>query len=154
MTLLDADKQNGLNAVGEDTLELFESIERSFDVDLGDLESLAGVRVAELAENICRLASYPPKEKCLSAVAFYKLRYALAELSDISSKSIRPTTSIKKLLPWRSRKARWSAMQERLDLKLPQLVLPGWLLLLCITVPTTLLLLAKFSIGLDINWGG
>ena len=44
MTLLDADKQNGLNAVGEDTLELFESIERSFDVDLGDLESLAGVR--------------------------------------------------------------------------------------------------------------
>jgi hypothetical protein len=45
MALLYADKE--LNAVGEDTWELFEAIEESFGVDLGDYYTLAGIGVGE-----------------------------------------------------------------------------------------------------------
>jgi hypothetical protein len=45
-------------------------------------------------------------------------------------------------------------MQEHLDLHFPQLAVPGWLLLLCLTIPTALLIFATESIGLSINWFG
>jgi hypothetical protein len=69
MTLLDADvKPNPL--LGEDTWELFEVIEDSFGVDLGDYSAVCGMTVSELAEVVSKKANYPAAEKCLSAVAF------------------------------------------------------------------------------------
>jgi hypothetical protein len=153
VTLLDADKQNDPNAVGEDTWELFESVERSFGVDLGDFDALTGIRVSELAETICRLANYPAREKCLSAVVFYKLRQAFETLFGAPSKSIRPTTPLKQLLPWRSRKTRWDQVQGYLDLQLPGLALPRWLLLSCLIVPIGGVIFAKAYIGPDLGWG-
>lgn len=157
MTLLDADKNltckhNDPNAVGEDTWELFESIEQSFGICLGDFESLAGIRISELAEKVCKLANYPAKEKCVSAVAFYKLRQAFVGLYGVPLRSIAPSTPVRQIMPWRSRRAKWRAMQEHLDLQFPQLAFPGWLLLLCLTIPAGLLIFAKESIGLEINW--
>ena len=52
MTLLGAQDQQGSNEVGEDTWELFESIEQSFGVDLGDYYNLAGEQVVEIGRQI------------------------------------------------------------------------------------------------------
>ncbi len=116
MTLLDADEKKELNTVGEDTWELFEAIEESFGVDLGDYHALAGITVGELAENICRLANYPAEERCLSAVAFYRLRRAFETLFSVPRRAIRPTTSVVQLLPWKSRRTQWRMLQEHLEL--------------------------------------
>lgn len=152
MTVLNADKRNDSNAVGEDTWELFESVEQSFGVDLGDFDSQAGVRVSELSERIFKLANYPAREKCISAVVFYKLRRVFTDLLGVPSRSICPTTPIKQLLPWRSRRARWRAMQEHLDLQFPQLSFPRWLLVFCLISPMALLIFVKESIGSGISW--
>jgi hypothetical protein len=154
MTLFDGNKHNDSNAVGEDTWDLFESVERSFRIDLGDFYSLAGIRVSELAENICKLADYPPNEKCLSTVVFYKLRKAFGDLFDIPSRSVRPNTPLRRLLPWRSREKKWRAMQEHLEIDLPGLVFPRSLLLFCLITPVTLLICGKEFLGLRLGWAG
>jgi len=154
MSLFDGIKPDDPNAVGEDTWDLFESVERSFGVDLGDFYSLAGIRVSELAERICKLADYSPNEKCLSAAIFYKLRKTLADLFDIPSKSVRPTTPLRQLLPWRSREKTWRAMQKHLEIEFPGLAFPRGILLLCLIAPVTLLVCAKEFLGLKLGWTG
>jgi hypothetical protein len=105
MALLYSDvKHNPM--LGEDTWELFEVIEDSFGVDLDDCHSLCGVTIRELAEVICRKANYPTEEKCLSADAFYRLRRAFETLFGIPRTTIRPATSVRNLLPWKSRSTR------------------------------------------------
>jgi hypothetical protein len=134
MTLLDADVKHN-PVLGEDTWELFEVIEDSFGVDLGDYHALCGVTVTELASVICGKANYPTEEKCLSAVAFYRLRRAFEVLFGIPRTTIRPATAVRNLLPWKSRSTQWLMLQEHLGLKFPRLNLPGWLLLLTVFAP-------------------
>jgi hypothetical protein len=58
MTLLDADiKADEL--LGEDTCELFEAIECSFGINLGDYRSHCGRTIRNLAAEIETLAKYP-----------------------------------------------------------------------------------------------
>jgi hypothetical protein len=151
MTLLDADEKKELNTVGEDTWELFEAIEESFGVDLGDYHALAGITVGELAENICRLANYPAEERCLSAVAFYRLRRAFETLFSVPRTAILPTTSVVQLLPWKSRRTQWRLLQEHLGLTVPGLMYPGWLLLLCLVTPAALLISAREFLGFRLS---
>lgn len=152
MTTLDLNHQNSSDALGEDTWDLYLAIEESFGVDLGDFGSLPGMRVSELAEMICKLADYPTKEKCLSAAVFYKLRQAFTRLYGVSAKSIRPSTPLKQLLPWRSRRTKWRQVQEHLKLGFPELVFPGGLVLVCLIAPATLLIWVNKHFGLEFGW--
>ncbi len=76
MTLLDADLMERRNVVGEDTWELFATIEDSFGVSFPNYEPLLGKTVQELADCIAKESSYPKADRCLSSVAFYRLRRA------------------------------------------------------------------------------
>src|SRR6201996_4974855 len=107
MTLLDAQDLQGSNEVGEDTWELFESIEQSFGVDLGDYHDLAGISIMELSQRINGLAKYPVEDSCLSLVAFNRLRRAFQNVTETPRSSVRPTTQIQDLLPWRTRHLQW-----------------------------------------------
>ena len=105
--LLDADVIHERdNTLGEDTYDLFETIEDSFGVELGDYRALCGLTITEIAREISKKANYPDKDRCLSAVAFYKLRRALREMSEIPPAPIRPATPVAELLPWKNRRAR------------------------------------------------
>jgi hypothetical protein len=58
--LLDADiiyEQHPV--VGEDTFELFETIEDSFGVELGDYRALCGLTITELASEVSKKAGAP-----------------------------------------------------------------------------------------------
>ena len=105
MVLLDAERDPG--AVGEDTWELFEVIEDSFGVELGSYYELAGVTVGQLAARIKSQASYSPPGRCLTSAAFHQLRKALTDTTGASRKSIRPTTPLSTVLPWRTRRSDW-----------------------------------------------
>ncbi len=109
------------------------------------------MRVSELAEKIYKLADYPTREKCLSAAVFYKLRQAVQNLYSVSPSSIRPSTAIKRSLPWRSRRTKWRQMQEHLKLSFPGLVFPSRLALLCLIAPATLLIWNNEHYGLELG---
>ena len=94
MTLLGAQDQQGSNEVGEDTWELFESIEQSFGVDLGDYYNLAGISIQELSQRIDGLAKYQVEDSCLSMVAFNKLRRAFQNVTETPRSAVHPATRI------------------------------------------------------------
>jgi hypothetical protein len=153
MTLLDANENQGSHSdVGEDTWELFEAIEESFAVDLGDYYGLAGISVGELSEKICMLANYPAEDRCLSSAAFYRLRRAFDSLFGVPRSGIRPSTLVRELLPWKSRKSQWRSLEEHLGLNLPKLMFPSWLLLLCLVASIALPVSVREFLGLKINW--
>lgn len=149
--LLDADRSLHPK-VGEDTWELFEAIEESFGVTLGNFYVLAGISISDLAAMICELANYPSREKCLSAAAFFRLRVGLEVIAGAPSKSIRPSTSVRQLLPWNSRRRAWKKLEEHLQLRLPTLMFSGWLLLASSLFPLMLLGLWKAYLGIAISW--
>lgn len=153
MTLLDAgQKIDGHSVLGEDTWDLFEAIEGSFAVDLGDYCDLCGMTIEQIAKEIGKRAEYPANEKCLSASSFYRLRRAFAEVLSIPRASIRPATSVAELLPWRRRtKVRWDLIERRLELKLPGLVWPGWALLASVVAPAVLLIVLRVCFGIPLN---
>jgi len=105
MTLLDADIKPD-PVLGEDTWDLFETIESSFGIDFGDYRSYCGKTIRELAAEIEALAKYPSADKCLTAVAFYRLRRVLQQFG-FSRSTIRPVTPLRTLLPWKNRRKRW-----------------------------------------------
>ena len=153
MTLLDARDLQGSNEVGEDTWELFESIEQSFGVDLGDYHDLAGISILELSQRIDGLAKYPVEDSCLSSVAFNRLRRAFQKATETPRSSLRPSTRIDDLLLWRTRHLQWASIQSELGLELPRLNLPSWLLVLCFVLPLSLLVYARLFMGLRISGG-
>ena len=134
MTLLDADEKQRKGVLGEDTCELLATIEDSFGIRFPDYEAALGKSVWELAEYISNASEYPKADRCLSAVAFYRLRRAFRELFDTPRDMIRPATSLDILLPWSSRRVRWRRLQHQLDLALPALTYPVWLLGLSLTI--------------------
>lgn len=151
MALLDADEKFEHNQVGEDTWELFELIEQSFGVDLGNYYDLAGVSVGQLAEKISGLANFPVEDKCLSAGAFYKLRRAFEMLLNVPRTEIRPATPIARLLPWRSRRTQWRKLEDILELKIPTLMCPGWVLLLCLVTALSVPIFLRIFLSLRLS---
>ena len=112
MTLLDAD--NDPSVIGEDTWELFEVIEESFGVKLGNYFELAGITVGRLAERIDIQTAYPPSDGCLSSAVFYQLRRAFKSVGDVPRTAVRPGTPLRTILPWRSRRADWNTLEMQL----------------------------------------
>jgi hypothetical protein len=155
MTLLDADvkfeREQELADVGEDTWELFETIEDSFGVDLGDYRSLCGLTITEIAREVSKKADYPDRERCLSAVVFYRLRRSFEKLFNTPRTAIRPATPLGNLLPWKNRRAQWKMLQEDLGLALPGLVFPGWALSLSIVCPAALLISLRAFCGFPLD---
>jgi hypothetical protein len=154
MTLLDAHEQQSEDLVGEDTRELFEAVEESFGVDVGDYGKLAEVSIRELALKVENLAGYSDQNACLSSVAFYKLRRAFEGLSLTPRNSMRPTTPVASLLPWSTRRIQWASLQEKLgSLTLPNLHAPGWVVLICVGAPVALLLSVRVFLGSQLSGG-
>jgi hypothetical protein len=138
MTLLDADLKDRRNVVGEDTYELFATIEDSFGVSFSDYEAIQGKSVLELAERIANESTYPKADRCLSSVAFYKLRLAFQEQVGAPRSKIRPSTPLLSLLPWSQRRDHWRRLQEQLGLDFPALTLPLWLVASSLAVAVAL----------------
>jgi len=149
MTLLDADIKRD-PVLGEDTSDLFETIECSFGIDLGDYRSHCGRTIRDLAADVERIAKYPNTDKCLTSVAFYRLRRALQQFGFPRS-TVRPATPVRKLLPWRNRRMRWQQMQDQLGLELPGLLYPRWALLLALFGPATILVCMRAFWGIPLS---
>lgn len=127
MTLLDADVMERSNLVGEDTYDLFAAIEYAFGISFGNYEAMLGSSVLELAERVAKESTYPKADRCLSSVAFYRVRHAFQDLAGVKRSEVRPDTSLAKLLSWGKRRSVWWSLEEQLALDLPALTVPLWL---------------------------
>jgi hypothetical protein len=143
MTLLDADLKERRNVVGEDTCELFATIEDSFGISFPDYEAILGISVQELAERIANESKHPKADRCLSSVAFYSLRRAFRDQVGTPRSKIRPGTPLVILLPWGKRRDQSRRLQEELALDFPALRLPLWL------VASSLAIAVALSIALS-----
>src|ERR1700723_796329 len=127
MTLLDADLMERRNVVGEDTYDLLAAIEDAFGINFQDYGAILGKSVLELAEHIANELPHPKADRCLSSVAFYKVRRAFQDQVGTIRSKVRPGTSLASLLPWTKRRDHWRRVQEQLALDLPALTIPWWL---------------------------
>lgn len=137
--------------LGEDTWELFEAMEASFGVELGDYHLLCGITVKELADRICEQGDFSPGDICLSSASFYRLRRAFMEVLDVPRERIRPSTSLLDLVPWWRRRDCWCAIEKATGWSMPRLILPSWLLVVALLGPAAFLLSLRAIGGLPIG---
>lgn len=152
--LLDADLYTNRKpnpVLGEDTWELFEAMEASFGVELGDYYGLCGMTVKELTDRICEQGDFPPGDICLSSASFYRLRRAFMEVLDVPRERIRPSTLLHDLVPWRERRTLWRSIEEATGWSMPRLMWPLWLVAIALLGPTALLLSLRVIGGLPIG---
>jgi acyl carrier protein len=124
------------NAMGLDAVELVMEVEDAFDVQISDERAVEIRTVGDLYNVILesKRGNVAPRDICLSAATFFMVRRGLSAEFDVDPKSVRPRTSVDATLPEIGRRSHWTALRHRLNLKLPSLVRPRWLVISLTTV--------------------
>ena len=84
-----------------------------------------------------------PREVCLTAATIYRIRRAICKQLGLNRAAIRPRITLESTLPLDRRPEDWSALQNALVLKLPQLVRPKWI----VAITTNLSIAAAVGAG-------
>ncbi len=108
--------------MGLDTVELLLTVEESFGIRVPDEEAAQAATVGDLHRLVLARVGPDRRGRCLSALAFGRVRGALAEVAGVARRDVRPGARLADLLPRATRPQHWAALSRRLDLKLPALV--------------------------------
>ena len=115
--------------MGGDSADLVAAIEDAFQVHFEDEEIERTGTVGDLYNLLLtKLPCGEPSGRCASSLAFYRLRRGMVERFSVSRKEVKPSTLMDAIAPKRNRRRNWKAMSMALDLKLPGLQAPSWLL--------------------------
>lgn len=139
--------------MGLDTVELVMEVEDAFDVEIPDDRAGQMLTVGDLYDFIVESKRdvVDPRGICLSAATFFAIRRALISEIDILPRSLRPRTSVQATLPTTGRRTLWAKLQSSLDLKLPTLCRPKWL----VAISTALAIIATLLVSVLVyqEWG-
>jgi hypothetical protein len=113
--LLEVGKTERLRLFGEDGSELVRTIEESFGMKFSEDDLVQATTIGGLAHIIFAKIEHPLSSECLTAVMFYKLRRAFVELSGVARARIAPATSLRELMPWKTRKKQWRKIQNHVN---------------------------------------
>jgi hypothetical protein len=135
MSRKDAMRQNTLNLVGDgDELDMIRDVERTFGMTVAKDEARGLYTVGDLYDLIVRNDPHAREaaRACLTQVAFYRLRHALAEMG--ATGRLTPTSpasiilSLDRSVPFRRT---WDQLQKRAGVTLPRREvwtrMPRWL---------------------------
>ncbi|MFO0897652.1 MAG: hypothetical protein U0836_09555 [Pirellulales bacterium] len=111
--------------MGLDAHELILEVEDEFHVRFSDAELEKTLTVGQFHELICRRISAGSSSRCISQMAFYRVRAALVKLADANRADVRPAASLANLLPLGKRIEFWNRFREETGLALPALS-PLW----------------------------
>lgn len=103
-----------------DTVELVMEVEEEFSVSIPD-EVAGGIEtVGQLYDFIlnCREGR---GDRCVTAMAFYRLRRGMMESLGIDRAAIRPTSELSRLIPKINRQLTWQRLEAACGLRLPAL---------------------------------
>jgi hypothetical protein len=110
-----------LELIGEDLSLLLEEIQLSFWIDFDPEDVIAARTVGDLFDCVIRKMGGFKSSRCLSSVAFFRLRRSLVDLFVFDRRSIRRTTSLRNLLPPPMRGAWWDVIETGLRFRVPPL---------------------------------
>ncbi len=112
--------------MGMDGVEILVEVEDAFGVALDDQRVAAGRPVRGLVDLVHAVAPRASQERCLGALAFWRLRAALGALG-VERARVRPRTALEEVawppgLDASQRRAAWRRLADELGLDLPPLV--------------------------------
>ena len=110
--------------MGLDIVELFMAVEECFQIHVTDEEASDATTVGELEALIVGKLRVEDSKRCLTSVAFYRLRRAFVEVLGTERRQIRPDTLMVMLLPETARREKWARIQRELGLQIPKLQFP------------------------------
>jgi acyl carrier protein len=122
--------------MGLDAVELVMEVEEAFDLSISDDAACDLVTVGQLYDYVIAHRFANSHQACLTSVTFHRLRHALMAIRGLKRSEVRPSLDLATAIP-RNRRVVWSQLQEALDLRLPALVRPRWV----VTMESTLTLL-------------
>jgi acyl carrier protein len=117
--------RGGLLEMGLDTVEVVMIVEETFDFTIPDRDAEKLRTVGEMYRYVLEHIPVDNSSKCLSSVAFYRLRRVLMDAFKTPRSNIRPTSRVEDILPRGSRKSDWQRLASKLKLTLPTLRLPS-----------------------------
>ncbi len=125
--------------MGLDAVELVIDVEEAFDIRISDERAEQILTVGNLYDVILKMApsNNTPNSVCLSAGTFRLIRRSLCDDLHLDAVRLRPGDSIESSFPRLERRRLWRELQESLDLRLPTLVRPFWLVLLLTLIACT-----------------
>jgi acyl carrier protein len=139
--------------MGLDAVEIIMEVEDAFDVHIPDDKATEIVTVGDLYDYIIELKrdAVSPRNVCLSAATFYRIRRAVCAELGLTSRSVRPRTTLDSTLPKMRRRSFWTELQTAIDLKLPRLARPKWI----VAIAAGLSIAASTWIGFLVSreWG-
>jgi acyl carrier protein len=130
----------------EDLEDLLSKMQDSFDIKFVDNELAHVQTFGELCDHIKSKIQLEKSKDCTTQQAFYKLRSAIATISNVDKDELTTDTLLKNLLPRKTRRKKTKKIEDELGFKLA-LIRPTHF----VTGFLALLLLASF-IGLFIRW--
>ncbi|MBL0161973.1 MAG: hypothetical protein IPP47_33690 [Bryobacterales bacterium] len=110
--------------MGLDIVELFLAVEGKFQIHITDEEASDAFTVGALHQLVVGKLQLTDVQRCLTSVAFYRLRRAFVDVLSVQRRQIRPETPLEPLLPIQRRRALWTAIEHRMALKMPNLHYP------------------------------
>lgn len=113
--------------MGLEIVELIMRVEETFEIEIGDEEASEIITIGQLYTCILGKLGISLSDRCLSSIAFYRVRRALVSLSGAPRQSIRPSTETEALLPQTNRHQHWNYLGRMTGSKLPDLKLPPWM---------------------------
>jgi acyl carrier protein len=118
--------------MGLDAVHLLMTIEQEFDIVMHDDDYAALRTVDDLYQCVCaRLAEeheafeqYQQNAACPSISPFLKTRRVLTAMIGVEHRQVRPSSELRRLIPWWKRRGAWSGLQSTMSISLPALILP------------------------------
>ena len=111
--------------MGLDSVELLMDVEEAFGIEISNLEAEQINTVQDFYDCAWKHISNKKLsiEKCYSQSVFYKIRQAIVENIKVDKSSITPKTKIADIITIENRRQIWNQLEDKLQLKLPQLEL-------------------------------
>lgn len=105
-----------------DEFEFFlDELQLSFSVEFSESDISEVETAGDLFDIVIRQMGGFDTPRCLTSLAFYRLRRSLIEVSGVDRQSILPATSLRGLLPPRLRRAWWQVIESGLRLRVPRM---------------------------------
>ena len=119
--------------MGLDGVELIMAVEESFGIQIADEEAGALLTVGDLHNLVLAKLHGQSPDRCLTSVAFYRLRRAFMDGLRVNRRDISPGSLLGRIIPREGRRQQWERVNSALHLKMPELERPRWVWL-CLSV--------------------
>jgi hypothetical protein len=139
--------------MGKDILDLILTVEDTFGFAISDEDANELNTVGQLYEYVLTHRFGEKFDTCLTSIALYKIRRAMASVLGISRKDLRTSTELSAVMP-AYRCLTWRAIEQAAGLRLPQLRRPRWVMIGAVAVTTALALAVPVLLELRPFGGG